>query len=316
MISSDRTATARRRTRSGGYTVRARRWPGRPPFDGAGRPYGGWARAFDAAVPEDAENPFLRRRHGEVEWHDHERRAHDRRAGIDRRDDGDRRRTDRRTSLLQRGRDFAQRFREPIIGLTIAGAAAPLIRAGSRSAAASAAPAPARQPGPASAATARGTDPDAAVGARWANAERDSVISRATGAYNISPQLAASIYDHARQEGIKPELAFGLVRTESAFDPRAISSVGARGLTQLMPRTARWLQPGTRATDLYHPQTSLQLGFRYLRHLLDNYNGNEHLALLAYNRGPGTVNRILRQGRNPANGYAQKVLGFASRVAP
>lgn len=321
MQTPDRKPTAHRRTRSTGYTVRARRWPARAPRPGPARPYGGWARLFDAA-PEDPEHPLLRRRHGDVEWHGEERRIHDRRSGLDRREiparggRGDRRRAERRTSLLERGRAFAQRFREPIIGLTIAGAAAPLVRAGSRATAPASAPEAARRAAPASAAATPATDPDAAVGAHWANAERDSMVTRAVDAYHITPQLAGSIYDHARQEGVKPDLAFGLVRTESAFDPHAISNVGARGLTQLMPRTARWLQPGTTASQLFHPETSLQLGFRYLRHLLDRYGGNEHLALLAYNRGPGTVNRMLRQGRDPSNGYARKVLGFASRIVP
>jgi len=55
-------------------------------------------------------------------------------------------------------------------------------------------------------------------------------------------------------------------------------------------------------------ETNLRVGFRYLRYLIDKYDGNVRLALTAYNRGPGTVDRLLRQGRNPDNGYAGKVL--------
>jgi soluble lytic murein transglycosylase-like protein len=50
------------------------------------------------------------------------------------------------------------------------------------------------------------------------------------------------------------------------------------------------------------------VGFKYLRHLLDQFDGNEKLALTAYNRGPGTVSKLLKRGRNPDNGYAEKVL--------
>ena len=88
-----------------------------------------------------------------------------------------------------------------------------------------------------------------------------------------------------------------------------MSGVGARGLTQVMPRTARWLKPGTKTDDLYDQRTNLKLGFKYLNQLIDKYNGNVRHALLAYNRGPGTVDRILKRGGNPNNGYADKVLG-------
>ena len=75
-----------------------------------------------------------------------------------------------------------------------------------------------------------------------------------------------------------------------------------------MPRTAAWLQPGTKTQDLYDRQLNLRLGFRYLDQMIDKYKGNVRLALLAYNRGPGTVDRVLKQGGNPDNGYADKVL--------
>jgi soluble lytic murein transglycosylase-like protein len=131
---------------------------------------------------------------------------------------------------------------------------------------------------------------------------------RAKG-YTVTPQLATSIHRAAVQTGIKPEVAFGLVRTESAFRNGATSHVGAIGLTQLMPSTARWLEPGTTRSDLRNPDTNLRIGFAYLRRLIDRYDGNTRLALLAYNRGPGTVDKVLRRGGNPDNGYADMVLG-------
>ena len=93
-----------------------------------------------------------------------------------------------------------------------------------------------------------------------------------------------------------------------------MSKVGAIGLTQLMPRTAAWLLPGTSKADLVNPDVNLPLGFKYLKSLIDRYNGNTRMALLAYNRGPGIVDRVLRQGKDPNNGYADKVLGGAQRV--
>ena len=85
--------------------------------------------------------------------------------------------------------------------------------------------------------------------------------------------------------------------------------MGAIGLTQLMPATARWLERGTTRSDLRNPEVNLRIGFRYLRSLIDRYEGDTDLALLAYNRGPGTVDRVLKRGGNPDNGYADMVKG-------
>lgn len=126
--------------------------------------------------------------------------------------------------------------------------------------------------------------------------------------YPVTERLARSIVDAALEHGIEPEMAFGLVRAESSFRNGATSHVGAVGLTQLMPRTARWLEPGVSVRDLRDPDTNLRIGMRYLRQLIDKYDGNERLALLAYNRGPGTVDRVLKRGGNPNNGYVEKVL--------
>ncbi len=131
--------------------------------------------------------------------------------------------------------------------------------------------------------------------------------------YKISTSLAKQIYVAAVEHEIEPATAFGLVRAESSFRTAARSPVGALGLTQLMPATARWLAPGTTRSQLRDPETNLQLGFKYLRQLIDKYDGDEKLALTAYNRGPGTVDRLLKRGRNPDNGYAEKVLTGQSR---
>lgn len=126
-------------------------------------------------------------------------------------------------------------------------------------------------------------------------------------AHRIDPELATAIYDIARAEGISPALAYSLVRVESDFTPRAVSSAGAVGLTQVMPSTAFWMQPSLTYGELFERDTNLRLGFRYLRMMLSQYKGDLRLALLAYNRGPGRVDEILSAGGNPSNGYAGAV---------
>lgn len=145
--------------------------------------------------------------------------------------------------------------------------------------------------------------------------ERQRLSLRFADEFRIPLSLAHEIHVAALEHGIDPSLAFRLVRAESRFRPRAVSPVGAVGLTQLMPSTARWLAPETRLAQLFDPRVNLEVGFRYLRMLLDEY-GDAQLALTAYNRGPGTVNRLLRRGLDPDNGYTEFVLtGDATRHA-
>lgn len=131
-------------------------------------------------------------------------------------------------------------------------------------------------------------------------------------AHRIPADLSAAIYDISLAEGIEPPLAFSLVSVESGFTRRAVSSAGAVGFTQVMPSTAYWLQPGLSYSDLFERDTNLRLGFRYLRMLLEQYDGDLHLALLAYNRGPGRVDNILRAGGDPNNGYSAAVRSRAA----
>jgi soluble lytic murein transglycosylase-like protein len=129
---------------------------------------------------------------------------------------------------------------------------------------------------------------------------------RAQG-YEVTGSLARTIGEAAEKYDIDPTVAFGLVRAESGFRNGATSRVGAVGLTQLMPGTARWLEPGTTRSDLRDPETNVEIGFKYLRSLIDRFNGDVDLALTAYNRGPGTVDRVLKRGGDPDNGYADFV---------
>jgi soluble lytic murein transglycosylase-like protein len=121
--------------------------------------------------------------------------------------------------------------------------------------------------------------------------------------YNITASLAGQIFDAAVQHGLDPELAFRLVRLESEFNPRAVSPVGAVGLTQLMPSTAVQYQKGVTREKLFDRETNLRIGFTYLRKLVKMFDGNVSLALLAYNRGEEAVFRDLKAGKDPAQGW-------------
>jgi hypothetical protein len=138
------------------------------------------------------------------------------------------------------------------------------------------------------------------------NLKRWHRVYRFAGHYGVSPDLATQIHDIALAEGIEPDLAFRLVRAESEFNTHATSKVGAVGLTQVMPGTARYYVRGVTRQRLYDPHVNLHVGFRYLRGLIHQYK-SLHVALLVYNRGPVAVDAALANGDDPTNGYDQLV---------
>jgi soluble lytic murein transglycosylase-like protein len=133
--------------------------------------------------------------------------------------------------------------------------------------------------------------------------ERATKVIDFSSRYEIGADLASKIVDAAQAEGIDPDLAFRLVKLESDFKTRATSPVGAVGLTQLMPSTARYYEKNITREKLYDPTTNLRVGFRYLRGLVTEYGGNVKLALVVYNRGPVAVAKARADGDNPSNGY-------------
>lgn len=153
-----------------------------------------------------------------------------------------------------------------------------------------------------------------AVARRAAEETRRALIDTAVEHYGIERRLAGRIHDVAVSEEVDPRLALALVRVESRFDSTAVGPAGALGLTQLLPSTARGMSPRLERGALFDPETNLRLGLRYLRGLLDRYDGDRRLALTAYNRGPGTVARVRATGEAPYNGYARRVLEH--RVPP
>jgi hypothetical protein len=121
------------------------------------------------------------------------------------------------------------------------------------------------------------------------------------------------VQEYASRHALRPELVRAVIHVESGFNPRATSPVGAMGLMQLMPATAREL--GVR--DPYDPAQNIGGGTKYLRQLLDKYEGNEELALAAYNAGSGAVDKYGQRvpPYRETQDYVKKVGSRAGRTS-
>jgi soluble lytic murein transglycosylase-like protein len=126
--------------------------------------------------------------------------------------------------------------------------------------------------------------------------------------------FATQIVAAARAADLHPGLVVAVVQAESAFQPYAISRVGAAGLMQLMPSV--WLGAGLQTP--FDPASNLRAGSRHLRALLDRFKGDLTLALAAYNAGAAAVERY--GGVPPyaeTRGYVRRVLGrFCPELQP
>jgi len=131
------------------------------------------------------------------------------------------------------------------------------------------------------------------------------VVDPARHAAGIPARYAAKLAELAVRFDLSPALMEAVVWQESRWREDAVSPVGARGLAQLMPGTARQL-----GVDARDPFANLEGGARYLREQLDRFGGDIEKALAAYNAGPG---RVMRAGGVPnireTQGYVAAIIG-------
>lgn len=143
----------------------------------------------------------------------------------------------------------------------------------------------------------------------------DHEDSRAVLSALFPARFVELIRRHAPRQHVPPALAAALVRQESAFNPRAVSSVGALGLMQLLPTTALELLREDERVDLQtlterlkDPELNVRLGARYLGRMLRAFDGRFEYALAAYNAGPGTVTRWREaRGEMPADLFVEEI---------
>ena len=130
----------------------------------------------------------------------------------------------------------------------------------------------------------------------WEISGYDDLIAKTSERYRVDSALVKAV-----------------IKAESNFNHRAVSPVGARGLMQLMPATAATLQ----VQDSFHPENNIDGGVRYLRYLMNLFNGNLPLVLAAYNAGENTVLRY--NNRIPpyqeTQTYVRRVLDYFSRYS-
>jgi len=148
--------------------------------------------------------------------------------------------------------------------------------------------------------TATVTQPVTGVDSTFSEALNSSVTqSRGNADLDTIFEAAGRKYD------IPPNLLKAVAKVESNLRPNVTSTAGAMGIMQLMPGTAR----GLGVTDAFDPEQNIMGGAKYLRQMLDRFDGDLRLALGAYNAGPGAV---AKHGGVPSfsQNYVSKVLGF------
>jgi soluble lytic murein transglycosylase-like protein len=132
--------------------------------------------------------------------------------------------------------------------------------------------------------------------------------------------LAKEIYRAGNKYGLDPMLILSVITVESSFNKDAVSPMGARGLMQLLPATARnvSLELGVEYNGhktLHDVRSNITLGTYYLSKLSERYNNNMKLYLAAYNYGPEHIDRVIREEGDVPAGYAGKIIKMYQKIS-
>jgi soluble lytic murein transglycosylase len=121
---------------------------------------------------------------------------------------------------------------------------------------------------------------------------------------------------YSQQNDLDPYLILSLIREESFFKTDAVSTARAYGLMQILLGTAKEVaNKKIQRRDLFEPETNIRLGTKYLKHLINKYQGKTHLALAAYNAGDSRVDRwIERFGHAPDDEFIEMIPITATRT--
>ena len=138
-----------------------------------------------------------------------------------------------------------------------------------------------------------------------------SIPSLSEGSSSSRSDIDNYIQKYSKEFGIDENLVRGVVKAESGFNPNAKSPVGAMGLMQLMPATAKSMG----IDNPYDAEQNIKGGVKYLKGLLDRFGGDKEKAVAAYNAGAGAVNKY--GGVPPykeTQNYVKRVLGYQNEL--
>jgi len=135
-----------------------------------------------------------------------------------------------------------------------------------------------------------------------------------TGFFNVKDykdyfkKYDSIIYRYSNNYGVDYPLVKAVIRAESGYNPKAVSRKGAMGLMQLMPETASLFE----CENPFDPESNIRTGIKYLKYLMDYFNGRVELAVAAYNAGPKNV---IKYGYSvppftETKGYVKRVLDY------
>ena len=142
-----------------------------------------------------------------------------------------------------------------------------------------------------------------------------SIIASTNKRQTKAHQLAREIVSESLRQKYDPLFVAAVIKSESSFNELAVSHVGAQGLMQIMPATGKYLikkhqEHLPKAVKLTDRDVNIKLGIKYLRELEQMYQGNRLLTLIAYNWGPGKLDRAIRSGR----GVPKECIKYALKI--